>query len=234
MRLKVSDLIRLLAIAAFSFALSYGLPDLGGDSSVTSVFNMLFLFSFLAGFFINRALERRKTVTNAIEVELSRLRRIYNLSKRVSQPEWGKKMHVALSKYHREVAKDLFVYAEALADYRVIASMIYDYQPATRKDEMVFADLLRTTSDIALERRPLERALDTRIPGYGWAVTLLIVGGIMALLLLNRGDGTTPFSVGATLAGLIAVVDLLRSTDRFSKEETEKFQSLYRDNVPDA
>src|SRR3989344_745388 len=231
MRLKSSDLIRLGVIVAASFSLSYGLPPIGTGKSVTSVFNMLLLFSFLVGFFINRALERRKTVVNGIEVELSRLRRIYNLSKRVSQSEWAPPMHAALRKYHVQVARDLFAYAEALEDYRVIASMVYDYVPVTEKYRGVFADLLQTTRDIALERRPLERSLDSRIPGYGWAVTILIVIGVGLLLLMNRGDGLTAFSVGATLTGLISVLDLLFRTDRFAPEEVARFQKLYRDNV---
>lgn len=233
MRLKLSDLIRLGLIVTFSFALSYGLPPVGTAKSVTSVFNMLLLFSFLIGFFINRALERRKTVVNGIEVELSRLRRIFNLSKRVSQRDWAAPVREALRKYHAQVAKDLFAYAAALEDYRVVASMVYDYAPATDKDRIVFADLLQTTRDIALERRPLERSLDSKIPGYGWAVTVLIVVGVVSLLLMNRGDGLTDFSVGATLAGLFAVLDLLYRTDRFSPEEVDRFQRLYRDNVAD-
>ena len=231
MRLKTSDLIRLAVIAAASFALSYGLPPVGTGKSVTSVFNMMFLFSFLMGFFINRALERRKTVVNGIEVELSRLRRIFNLSKRVSRPDWAPPMHAALKKYHAQVARDLFAYPEALEDYRVVASMVYDYVPADEKDKIVFADLLQTTRDIALERRPLERSLDSRIPGYGWAVTVLILVGLGLLLLMNRGDGLTDFSVGATLTGLLAVIDLLYRTDRFAPEEVDRFQALYRDNV---
>jgi hypothetical protein len=234
MKLHKKDIVRLAAIAGFSFALSFGLPDFGGPSSVTSVFNMLFLFSFLIGFFINRALERRKIVTNAAEVELSRLRRLYNLSKRVSEAAWGDKMRRAIFSYHQQVAENLFQYAEALDGYRAVAAMVYDFEPKNRKDEMLFSDMLATTRDIALERRPLERALDTRIPGYGWAVILLIVSGVCSLLLMNRGQGTTAFSVGATMSGLLAVLDLLYRTDRFARWEVRQFHEMYRKNVPES
>ena len=233
MRFRLADLYRLAGITLCSFFLAYRFPPIGGASSVTSIFNNLLLFSFLIGFSINRALERRKTIYNGIEIELSRLRRVYNFCDRVSDQDWGRKMHQALLTYHHQVGEDLFAYKKALDDYRVITKLVYGFEPRTRKDEILFADLLHVTRDIALERRPLERALGSRLWGYSWAVMLIIIASVFALLLANRGQGMTHWSVGLTMTGILAVMDLLRSTDRLSKEEIERLQRLYRENVPE-
>ena len=232
MRLRLSDVARFALLAGLAFALAYGLPRFGGSSSVTSVYNMLLLFSFLVGFFINRALERRKAIWNGAEVELSRLRRIYNFCGCVSDAEWGKRLHQALVKYHLQVGADLFAYPEALDDYRAVAQMIYHYEPKTARDAIVFNDLLETTRDIALERRPLERSLDNRLPAQSWMVIGFIVAAVFVLLLMNRGQGMTAFSVSLTMTGILAVLDLLWRTDAISKEEVASLQRLYRDNVP--
>jgi len=88
MRLRLGDILRVLAIFAGSLAVSFVLPRFGGPSSTTSIFNTMLIFSFLIGFFVNRALERRKAVWTSIEVELSRLRRLYNLGLQVSDESW--------------------------------------------------------------------------------------------------------------------------------------------------
>ncbi len=232
MRLRFVDVLRLGVIASVSFVASYKLPDFQAQNSVTSVFNLMFVLSFLAGYFINRALERRKTVTDGIEVELTRLRRLWNMAAHVSHSGWGELLRAKLKKYHAAVAKGLFGYAESLDDYRAVNQMVYGFQPATPKDAQLYGDMLATSRDIGLERHPMERALESRMTGYSWAVLVLLVSGIIALLMLNRGQGMTEFSVGATTAGIIAVMDLLYRTDNFSKEEIERFEKLYRVNIP--
>lgn len=228
------DVLRVVGIAALCQAIAHALPRLTGESSVSSVFNMLLLFSFLSGFFINRALERRKTLMTAVEVELSRLRRLYNFREVVSDAVWGMRLRETLDAYHAMLAEDLLAYGKARDLYRTVAQHVYRFDPKTRRDELLFEDLLHTTRDIALERRPLERAIDTRMSGYGWAVYLMIAASVGILLLLNRGNGLTPLSVGLTLAGVTAVVDLLYRTDRLSPSEVRSVEEMYRQNPPEA
>src|SRR5687768_11016803 len=111
---------RIAVFLAAAFAASYGLPRSTGPSSASSVFNTLLLFSFLSGFFINRALERRKTLRTAIETELSRLRRLYNFSVSVDDRAWGLELHRRLLAYHRRLSDDLFAYHDGRDDYRLV------------------------------------------------------------------------------------------------------------------
>jgi len=225
---------RIAVFLAAAFAFSYGLPRHVGPSSASSVFNTLLLFSFLAGFFINRALERRKTLRTSIETELSRLRRLYNFSVSVDDRVWGPELHRRLLAYHRRLAEDLFAYRDGRDDYRLVAQWIYGFAPASERDRILFHDLLSTTRDIALERRPLERSLEGGLAAQSWAVILMIAASVVTLVMLNRGNGMTEFSAGLTAAGILAVLDLLRSTDRLSKGEIAALQAMYRDNVPEA
>lgn len=223
---------RIAAFLAAAFAFSYGLPRHAGPSSASSVFNTLLLFSFLAGFFINRALERRKTLRTAVDVELSRLRRLYNFSVTVDDRAWGLELHKRLLAYHLRLADDLFAYRDGRDDYRLVAQWIYGFSPASNRDCILFHDLLSTTRDIALERRPLERALEGGLAAQSWAVILMIAASVVTLVMINRGNGMTEFSAGLTAAGILAVLDLLRGTDRLSIKEISGQQAMYRENVP--
>lgn len=223
---------RIAAFLAAAFAFSYGLPRHAGPSSASSVFNTLLLFSFLAGFFINRALERRKTLRTAVDVELSRLRRLYNFSVTVDDRAWGLELHKRLLAYHLRLADDLFAYRDGRDDYRLVAQWIYGFSPASNRDCILFHDLLSTTRDIALERRPLERALEGGLAAQSWAVILMIAASVVTLVMINRGNGMTEFSAGLTAAGILAVLDLLRGTDRLSIKEIAGQQAMYRENVP--
>lgn len=225
---------RIAVFLAAAFAASYGLPRHSGPSSASSVFNTLLLFSFLSGFFINRALERRKTLRTAIETELSRLRRLYNFSVSVDDRAWGRELHARLLAYHRRLAGNLFSYREGRDEYRLVAQWIYTFAPASERDRILYHDLLSTTRDIALERRPLERSLEGGLAAQSWAVILMIAGSVVTLVMINRGNGMTEFSAGLTAAGILAVLDLLRSTDRLSKAEITALQAMYRENVPEA
>ncbi len=234
MKETFSAVARIAAFLAIAFGLSYGLPAGSHEDSSSSVFNALLLLSFLSGFFINRALERRKTLWNAVEVELSRLRRLYNLSASVDDRAWGDRLHRALLVYHRHVGAGLRDYGKARDEYRELAMMVYRFAPKTDRDRELWHDMLQTTRDVALERRPLERSLGGGLQAHGWAVYLTIAGAAAVLMLINRGHGFTSFSVGLTLAGVLAVVDLLRRTDRLSRAEFAKLEETYRTNVPDA
>jgi len=225
---------RIAVFLAVAFAFSYGLPRHAGPSSASSVFNTLLLFSFLAGFFINRALERRKTLRTAIEVELSRLRRLYNFSVSVDDRAWGLELHKRLLAYHRRLSEDLFAYRDGRDEYRQVAQWIYAFAPASERDRILFHDLLSTTRDIALERRPLERSLEGGLVAQSWGVILMIAASVVTLVMLNRGNGMTEFSAGLTAAGILAVLDLLQSVDRLSKAEVAALQAMYRENVPEA
>lgn len=233
MPLKLSDILRVAAIFAGAVALSYALPLYDGPSSTTSIFNTMLIFSFLIAFFVNRALERRRTVWRSIEVELSRLRRLYNIGTQISDAEWKARAVAALRKYHGQVAENLMRYDAALVGYREVSKAIYDFCPANRRDEMLWQDMLSTTRDIALERRPLERALVNRITAFSWLVILSVAGSVVILQLMNRGKpDLTELSVGLGLACVLAALDLLRRLDRFSAAEIRRFQDLYLDNLP--
>lgn len=225
---------RIAAFLTVAFGFALGLPQFEGPSSASSVFNTLLLFSFLSGFFINRALERRKTLRSAVEVELSRLRRLYNFSVSVDDRAWGAELHRRLAAYHHRLSEDLFAYREGRDEYRQVAQWVYGFDPKTPRDGILFHDLLSTTRDIALERRPLERSLEGGLGPQAWSVILMIAGSVVVLLMLNRGNGMTAFSAGLTAAGVLAVLDLLRATDRLSRKEIAAVQAMYRENVPAA
>lgn len=233
MRLQFGDAIRVCAFLGTPFALSFGLPLVDGPSSTSSIFNSLLLFSFLLGFFLNRSLERRRQIVNSIEIELARLRRIWNITHAMTDVSLRDKLTPFLQTYHEKVAKDLLAYKDTLDAYRDVSLTVYGYEPTVRRDEMLWSDLLSTTRDLALERRPLERALETNLAGRAWAAVGFMAFSAIGLLLVNRGQpGLTRFSVGLTIAGILAALDLLHRLDRLSPKFIGHLQDLYRQNVP--
>ncbi|MBI4457454.1 hypothetical protein HY633_00635 [Candidatus Uhrbacteria bacterium] len=229
----MKDILRFAPIVTAAFAATYALPVFDTTSSTSSLLHVFLIFSFLLGFFINRALERRLTLRTAVNVELTRLRRLHHLTEQMSDAVWKETVQSGLRHYQTTVAKDLSGHSKLLTVFREFTHVIYDFRPADRREEILFQEMLSTSKEIALERPRIDQSLNGKQSFYSWLVLYTIAGFEIVLLLLNRGQqGLTDFSIGATITGVLITIDLLHQTDRVSRTELAEIEERYRKNIP--
>ncbi len=230
---RLIDLLRILIILVLSFLFSFLLPPIALAKSTGSVVEILVLFAFLLGFFVNRALERKQMISRATSLELLHLRRIYHLCESISDRKWAQHVFLSLAEYHSAVSKFFLSHTATLKYFRSISHLIYSFQPKKKKDEMLFSELLHTTRDLAFERQQIEQALANRLSGYSWMVMLISAGFGIVLLLINRYESQyTPLGCAFLVSTILLSLDLLLRTDHFSKSEINAFQNAYQSNTP--
>ena len=230
---RPAELLRLLLILCFSFALSFLMPPLALRASTGVVVATLVLFSFLLGFFVNRALERKQLISRGVSLELLHLRRIYHLCENISDRKLSALVFSHLAKYHHAVGRSFLSHAQTAECFRNVSHQIYAFKPKTRRDEILFSDLLQTVRDLALARKQIEEALANRLSVYSWMVMLTNAGFGVTLLLVNRFEMQySPLGGAFLISSMLLSVDLLVRTDRISKIEVHAFEDTYRHNVP--
>ena len=231
MDVRFSDVVRFCGIIALVFALT-ALPSLPFQAAPAAIVDVMVLFAFLSGFFINRALERKHVISRAVSVELSRLRRIHHLSEVVSDQKWAGRVRASVGAYHESLGKNFLAHKTTSERFRGISHLIYGYKPKTEKDRVLFADLLATVKDVALERQQLEQALSGGMSWYSWAVMTTNAFCAVVLLLLNRFESQfSPLASAFVIAGILLALDLLARTNSLSSWEIAAYQRQYQRNV---
>lgn len=233
MPFRVPTIFRFLVILVVAFLLPIVFPAIpAAAGSGNNLVHMMLVFSLLIGFLINRALERKQTISTSVAVELSRLRRIQHMSEGMKDASWKKQLQAAMKAYYKKVSENFLARDEALGHFRALTHPIYQYKPKDRHEELALEDMLQSTREIALERQRGQQALQAGLSWYSWLVMLTYAALIIFLLLGNRADpGFSVLSVGATTAGILIVLDLLYRLNQLSKEEREKIQTMYKKNV---
>ena len=225
--------LRILVILGFSFGLSYLLPPLSLSASTGVVVATLVLFSFLLGFFINRALERKQMISRGTSLELLYLRRVYNICENISDKQWVESAFTSLSDYHAAVSKLFLSHAATIENFRKVSHLIYGFQPKTRKDDMVYSELLKTMRDLSFERQHIEQALVNRLSGFSWMVMLINAGSSIFLLLIKLFEPQySPLGCALLVASILLSLDLLIRTEHLSSKEIQSFEIAYRKNLP--
>jgi|GEM_PF-1684063 len=231
MEARFSDILRFGVIVAGAFTLA-SVPPIPLAPATGPVVGIMVLFAFLAGFFINRALERKHTITRAVSVELSRLRRIHHLAENMTDKRWAARVDAALERYHVSLGNNFLAHEATQERFRDITHLIYNYKPKGAKDQLLLADLLATAKDVALERQQLEQALAHGISWYGYAIMMTIGAFAVFLMLLNRFETSfSPLTSGFVIAGVLLTLDLLVRTNALSPREILENQDQYRHNL---
>ena len=207
-------------------------PEASGSGS--NLVHMMLLFSLLVGFLINRAIERKQTISSSVAIELSKLRRVYHIGEELARGAARKRLFASLAAYQRTMAKAFLGPVTAKA-FRDMTHGVYGLEPRDLREQALFADLLDTTRCIALERQRRETAVEGGLSWYSWLVIAAYAVFIILLLLWNREEsGFSAISVGATVTGVLLVLDLLYRLDRFSAEEAAQVMARFARNAPHA
>lgn len=230
---RTPTVLRFIVILAVSFALPFLFPLVpAAAGSGSNVIPMMLLFSFLIGFLINRAVERKQLVASSIAVELSRLRRVRHIAAETSDQAWKDLLSAKVSAYERTMGVEFFQSEKTVPSYRQMSELVYGFRPRDGREEILLQALLQSTGDIALERQRRAAAVGSKMSWYSWLVMSAYAFLIILILISNRQEhGFTAMSVGATIAGVLIVMDLLYRLNQYSKRELAEFRAKYEGNA---
>lgn len=225
------DFVRMFLLLALSFLLSFGVPPLHMQGTTNGAYHLLFVYSFIFGFLLYRAIERKQTLYSGIAIEQSRLRRIGHLARQLDSLETQRHISEQLLAYQRTLSESLFDHDAVSRSFRQLTGPIYGYRPKSSHEQMFYSDLLQTTRDLALERQKREVTMKSVVRVPGWIALSVIVFFIVLLLLINRAEsGYSNLSVGMVISGVMLLGDLLYQQDKFSGAEFRKIRDGYRAN----
>lgn len=225
-----------VAVAGLLFALLVPLPGVGvsqGSQLAVAVFA-----GGLGLVFFYQSTKRRVRLHETVVVELNRLRRVYHLSKNISQAgeryrPWFTEVHGRLYGYLSSFSGRRFSEYEKSNDgFRKLSYHVYAIPEISgAKEQALYADLLRTTAEVAQARQRIVELRDNRLSAYGWVVFLLSVAGFVYAVVMGADD-TVPSRLVAGVAVAIAllVVDLLWETDVLAEEDV-LLPQRYADNL---
>lgn len=220
-----------IMMASFLLAIFFPFVNNQTDSSGNIIHPML-IFSLLITFLINRALERKKTISLSVSTELTRLRRIHHITEGIKDNAWKEKIFMAINNYQEVMSNNFFDFQNTLRPFRIITHLIYNYNPKNNHENLLLNDLFESTRELALERQKREVNTKSGLVWYSWLVMTTYALMLILLLLSNRqSPNFSVVSVGSTIAGILIVMDYLYRLNRFSKYDTDLLQQEYKQNL---
>lgn len=225
------DIMRVAAIIIAAFSVASFLPPfhlIAGDTIVPQ----LLLLSFVMAFMINRALSRKQALAGSVMIELSRLRRLEHLSESMSDAKFHRDLKTAIGRYQQLMSKSFGRKDDTADEFRDITHLVYRFRPGAGQD-VIYADLLGTTRDLALERQRLASSMQAPLSPYSWLLVLVNATFVILFLLANRRpDVASHYGAAATISGVLIALDLLFQTDRLSPREIKRYREMFRKNMP--
>lgn len=236
--LNPKALIRLTALMVGSFGFAMYVPALKAPDVNGLHFVVALVFAGMIGVLITQAMSRRQRLLDAVRMELNKLRRLYHVSKNLSQlagefRPWFTDLHGHIYRYmNRFAEKDFSAYDSFNRDFREISYHVYTIPAMTgAKEQALFSDLLRTTSSVAEARQQIKELWDNRLTFNVWIMALLLTAVYVGAVTVAMPD-----SMGGRLAGGFAIasallaVDLLWKTDSLASEQVS-LAKRYVENV---
>lgn len=218
---------RLLAIMFGSLVFAMLVP-VTGDPVATGMLAPASIFvAAILGLLIVDASARREKLMEAVRVELNKMRRIYHLSKNIADNNptfrnWFTDLHGYVYSYLSGFSgKDFGAYDGFNAAFRKVSYHIYTIPELdTRKNEMLYQELLRTAGTVAESRQQIKELWDSRLSAYGWTLVSLLASGYAVAAAFAMNSTTASRVVGGiSVAAMLLAVDYLRETDTLNGEK---------------
>jgi hypothetical protein len=221
--------IRLSALVLGGIIFMFAVPVSKSVPSVRYDTSLAILVGIVLGFLIYQAAERRSKLLMTVTIELNKLRRIYHISKNLSEASqrlrpWFTEVHGNLYGYLTSFSDKKFEqYEETNDDFRGLTYHIYTIpELETPKEERLYDELLNTTAIVAASRQNIRELRDSRLSSYSWLVVLLMVVGLVVTVVLSTGEtGPSRLAGAAILTTVLLAVDLLWEVDTLSAERKE-------------
>lgn len=193
----------------------------------------LWIYSLIVAFLIDKAIARRNTLRENINIELARLRHLHHIGEQLGKT-FSKKIDTYIVAYENMIAKEFLSYHETTAAFRKLSHLIYSFEPKTEKEGILYGDLLQTLQDLTLGRQSIQFELLSRLAWYDWFLILVVLGCLLTLLLIHAEDGGQwmrfVLSFMAILVNLLPM-EMLWKSDHYSRGTIKKLQNAYSKNI---
>jgi hypothetical protein len=197
------------------------------------------LATVVLGVLIYQAVERRRQLLQTVHMELNKLRRIYHLSKNLSDIDsqryrgWFTDLHGYLYKYLSAFTeRDFNHYEESNNDFRALSYHVYKVpELRSSKEESLYDELLRSVAVVAESRQQIKETRESRLSLNLWLVLwLLMLNVIFTAWLSTTSSDVSRATSAAIIAGFFLVFDLLWEIDTLSSERHD-IARRYVDNI---
>jgi hypothetical protein len=204
----------------------------------TAIFSdvSIWIYALLIAFLIDKALIRKNDLRENINIELARLRHIHHISEQLG-PKVAKEIDRHLNTYQRTLGEHILGYHQANLEFRSLSHAIYSYTPKTKKETLLYTDLLQTLQDLTLGRQHIQYSLANHLNVYYWFLITLVLFG----MLLNIFTPTTNLSISTqylltwfTLLICLIPMEMLYKSDTHSLIGVKRYEQAYLKNRPTA
>lgn len=236
-RFTLKQIVRLFVIFVLGVFITLYAPtfEFVSSASLSNSTIVVILFVFLAGFLINQAIQRNTALSEAISIELSRLRRIVHLTENLEgRAAWKKEIRTAIVAYLETVAaKDFRDYEEAHTAFRGITHEIYAFKPKGKREELLFNELLEISRELAYQRQRVSSLIHSPISVYTKvAATFVAVIGIISLLGA-RTERESIFFIAGPVASILLILDIFFNLDILTASDRKRLEHRYKYNALD-
>lgn len=196
------------------------------------------LFGLLVTFFISNAVARYNNLSDAVSIELNKLRRIHHLARAFSRSEnqipWFDLVREAIESYlHAFEVLPFQKYDDTNEMFRRITQQLYGFDKiVSKKGELLFAELM-TISGQATEARQKIHALRTeRMSVWSWGALLSIAVTLISVTLVSYGDDLVNRHIAAGVVMLVLLLlDFVFMSDTMRVVDNKRFTKKYVDNI---
>lgn len=227
-----AQIYRLVVIVLFALFVSVFTPEVafGELATLTNPTITIIIYVFIAGFLISEAMGRNRQLDSAVSVEVSRLRRSAHLLMNMGFTKANKDaLRGLLIGYFSNVAtNDFKEYDKGHEQLTHYTRAIYGLKPKTRRDEILYAEMLEVTRDAAYQRQQVAHLMRSYANPYIWLILVIIIVISIVLLLASREPHfTSQLFIGGTIAGLLLILDLLYEEDFLTRSRKRWYQARY-------
>lgn len=196
------------------------------------------IFGLLVTFFISNSVARYNSLSEAVSVELNKLRRIHHLARAFSRSEnqipWFDLVREAIESYlHAFEVLPFQRYDDTNEMFRRITQQLYGFDKiSSKKGELLFAELM-TISGQATEARQRIHALRVERMGvWAWGVLLSVAGALTTVTLVSYSDDLVNRYIAAgVVAVVLLLLDFVYMTDTMKVVDNKRFTKKYVDNI---
>ncbi len=191
-------------------------------------------FVFILAFLMDNSMQKSSKLLQAINLELSRLRRIHHVVEDFGSSKADKKLRAeveaGLREYRAVLVKNSFAkYELAHKPFRRLTHAVYGYKPTNEHGRILLGELFDTTRELAAVRQSIISHLDHRISTYGWTVLLFIELFVTAAVLVTQGSGLTAAMGSFFILSVIFMLPILVfEIDTYSKTQLRRFGRMYK------
>jgi peptidoglycan/LPS O-acetylase OafA/YrhL len=230
--------LRLASLVVIGFAAAMFMPVFGDESAQGLHFIVAVFVAMVLVLLIAESAARRQKLLETVRVELNKLRRMYHVSKNLAEPvaqlrPWFTEVHGLLYAYLSKFSgKDFNSYDDFNAEFRKLSYHIYTIPKIeTPREQVLYQDLLHTTSVVAEARQQIKELWDNRLSAYSWAAAVLLAFVFFVSVALSVQDTVSSrLAGGAAISAVLLALGLLWEADALSLEK-RLLARRYVDNI---